>query len=983
MESSPTLFRRSLVVVTLIGCAQTSLAERGTRSIFPSWPSAYDVVWTSPSRDSSGSMPIGNGDIGLNVWAEEDGELVFYISKTDAWSENARLLKVGRVRIGLTPNPFSPGAFFRQRLKLEKGESEILAGGKNERLTMRIRVDANRPVIIVEGESERPLNVRAALDLWRRKKRKLEGAELVSAYGLHGGPQAVFVYPDTIVSRQEQASLRDSVTWFHRNERSIWPMTMRLQGLEPLMAKEKDPLLHRTFGGVMWSAELRKTGDATLASKKPLRRFRVMIPILTAQTNTAEEWLTRCARLLEKEKAASAEARRNAHDAWWRAFWNRSRIQIVGRAGAASITTNDLPLRIGADSNGYNAFRGLMRRAWLFRRALTAKEIAVLAKEEDAPFRNDPSLIGDWALDELRGGAAPNRVQPNLPARVVGNVDLGEKDGRKGARFMGRGWLEVESAPRLNATQAVTLAAWIAPDKLGHGGARILDKSRAGTANGYLLDTYPGNSLRMIVEAGTLIEKACLPVGKWTFAAATFDAATGEQRLYIDGRLVRSQQLGDEAFRSTQGYALQRFIAASSGRGAYPIKFNGSIFTVDAQVGKKRFDADYRRWGGPYWFQNTRLAYWPMLAAGDFDSMLPLFRMYRDMLPLCRERTQIYFRHPGAFFPETLYFWGCYANTNYGWRREGKPPSWVANTYIRHYYSGGLELVALMLDYYAFTEDRSFAREFLLPVAKEVLAFYDRHYPRDAEGRLVLKPAQSLETWQNVIDPLPDIAGLHWTLDGLLRLPDDLVDGEQRATWERLRRAAPPLPMGEEKGERFLLPARKILGPIRNVENPELYAVFPFRLYGVGRPDIAIGKATFARRRFKGTGGWKQDAIQAACLGLADVAARYVFRNFTTHHSGSRFPAFWGPNYDWIPDQDHGSVAMMALQTMIVQEVGDTLFLLPAWPKGLNVSFRLHAPRGTVVEGEHIDGRWRSLRVTPERKWNVVKTVKDVPETRR
>ncbi|MDE5919805.1 MAG: hypothetical protein K2H05_09895, partial [Duncaniella sp.] len=29
-----------------------------------------DLVWTSMSHDSSGSMPVGGGDIGMNVWVE-------------------------------------------------------------------------------------------------------------------------------------------------------------------------------------------------------------------------------------------------------------------------------------------------------------------------------------------------------------------------------------------------------------------------------------------------------------------------------------------------------------------------------------------------------------------------------------------------------------------------------------------------------------------------------------------------------------------------------------------------------------------------------------------------------------------------------------------------------------------------------------------------------------------------------------------------
>jgi hypothetical protein len=69
----------------------------------------YDVVWNSPSENSSGSMPIGNGDIGLNLWVNPAGELVFYISKTDAWSENARLLKLGLVRVKLSPGLWEQG----------------------------------------------------------------------------------------------------------------------------------------------------------------------------------------------------------------------------------------------------------------------------------------------------------------------------------------------------------------------------------------------------------------------------------------------------------------------------------------------------------------------------------------------------------------------------------------------------------------------------------------------------------------------------------------------------------------------------------------------------------------------------------------------------------------------------------------------------------------------------------------------------------
>ena len=45
-------------------------------------------------------MPCGGGDIGLNVWVE-NGDILFYIAKSDAFDENNTLLKLGRVRIHL------------------------------------------------------------------------------------------------------------------------------------------------------------------------------------------------------------------------------------------------------------------------------------------------------------------------------------------------------------------------------------------------------------------------------------------------------------------------------------------------------------------------------------------------------------------------------------------------------------------------------------------------------------------------------------------------------------------------------------------------------------------------------------------------------------------------------------------------------------------------------------------------------------------
>ena len=103
-----------------------------------------------------------------------------------------------------------------------------------------------------------------------------------------------------------------------------------------------------------------------------------------------------------------------------------------------------------------------------------------------------------------------------------------------------------------------------------------------------------------------------------------------------------------------------------------------------------------------------------------------------------------------------------------------------------------------------------------------------------------------------------------------------------------------------------------------------------------------------------------------AYLGLADDARKGLVSRARSHDRGERFPAFWGPNYDWTPDQDHGGVLMKAFQSMLLQTDGRQIFLLPAWPKEWDVEFKLHAPQQTIVEGVFRGGKLTSLRVTPE-----------------
>ena len=406
-------------------------------------------------------------------------------------------------------------------------------------------------------------------------------------------------------------------------------------------------------------------------------------------------------------------------------------------------------------------------------------------------------------------------------------------------------------------------------------------------------------------------------------------------------------------------------MSACAGRGAFPQKFNGSLFNVDSVNADFMFDADFRLWGGSYWLQNTRLIYWPMLINGDYELMHPFFSLYNKALPYAKAATQHFYNHKGAFFPETLYFWGSYNLDNFGWDTSYKPFKYVKTQYIRYYFSGSLEVLAIMIDYYNHTLDTDFAKETLIPFAYEVILFYEQHYQKDEKGKIKIYPSQALETYWDATNPMPPVAGLQWNLSGILELPEKLFTKNQLEFFHKTNEQLPEIPKGKKNNKDVFLGASEFSGAPRNHENPELYAIFPYRLYGVGKSDLERMKNSLEMGRIKRAAGWHHHDVNAAFLGFAEEAKTFLINRATPHNLECRFPAFWGPNYDWIPDQDHGSNIMIALQAMLMQTDGDTIMLFPAWPKEWDVQFKIHAPKNTILEGKFENGKIEALEITP------------------
>ncbi|MCD6201649.1 MAG: hypothetical protein J7K46_07565 [Bacteroidales bacterium] len=730
----------------------------------------YNVIWDSPSKDYNGSMPVGNGDIGLNVWVEESGDICFYIGKTDSWGDNGRLLKVGKVRVKCTPAIVFPGDRFKQELDLKTGTIRISSagkvGGKDVDLSFQLWVDANHPVIHLTHECSVPVSMTANIELWRAEPYSLPRLEVSDLLEDRSKPgslhEPVIVEPDHLIQ-----NTKNYIGWYHYNKKSVgFNLNVKLQGLSDFVTN--DPILHRTFGAIITGSDTKRLNDKSLTTA-PEKSGRLNIYVLTKHPSQPNKWQEDIEQMAAEIESIPFYDREKAHMRWWSDFWDRS---------------------------------------WIY--------------ATSAGSKGDPE--------------------------------------------------------------------------------------------------------------------------------------------------------DDDAYIVTRAYTLQRFIDACAGRGRYPVKFNGSIFTVPTEG--MPGDADYRRWGPGYWWQNTRLPYLSMCASGDYDLMQPLFKMYADSIyKLSKKRTRKYFGFEGAYFPECMYFWGANFTATYGWTPyEEREDPLQESRWHKWEWISGLELVHMMLDYYDYTLDKEFLQDKILPVANDVLHFFDNYYKTDSSGRLVMHPSQALETWWDCTNPMPELAGMHSIIKRLAALPKNLTSESDRKFWGELDVKLPEIPLRETPSGMALAPAERFKNK-QNVENPELYAVFPFRLIGVGNPDIEWGENALEHRWDKGHFGWRQDDIFMTYLGLTEQAKNGLVSRAKNYDKTKRFPAFWGPNYDWTPDQDHGGVLMKAFQSMLLQAdpYSKKIYLVPAWPKEWNVDFKLHAPYNTIIEGTIKNGKIEALKVTPSsRKGDVI-----------
>lgn len=273
--------------------------------------SEYNVTWTSPSRSDRGYMPLGNGNGVMNLWVEENDDLQFYFTTQDAMTETDRCVKMGKVRLSLSPNPFCAGSGFRQTLDLANGCVDITAG----MVWIKVFVSGS-DVIYVSVKSDNPLDASAKYINWRTNS-----------------PASLMESADVI--RPEA----DGVCFYHHNKDASayidWAVkAVELDGCQHLV---NDMLSNRIFGGYMTMSD--GITDGSVIHCENQTDILLKVSMLSTQELTPDSFINTVRSMALG--AASSEAAFNESARAWNEYWERSYVFIDGDAPAEARYTDE------------------------------------------------------------------------------------------------------------------------------------------------------------------------------------------------------------------------------------------------------------------------------------------------------------------------------------------------------------------------------------------------------------------------------------------------------------------------------------------------------------------------------------------------------------------------------------------------------------------------------------------------------------------
>lgn len=454
---------------------------------------------------------------------------------------------------------------------------------------------------------------------------------------------------------------------------------------------------------------------------------------------------------------------------------------------------------------------------------------------------------------------------------------------------------------------------------------------------------------------------------------------------YWDRSFIRIDEANNDSISKPwmvgRDYQLYRYLMAFNARGTLPINARGGLFSFDPipsdSLQPRSPDHRSEEETG-FAAQRQLLTYRPLLKSGDIDLLTTQLDYYLRTLENATIRTNSYWNHAGACFPEQMEVFGLPVASAYGKERPSYfDPGVEYDKASAYHWDNVLGFCQMMLDAPHYVQADSIN---YIPFIESCLRFFDEHYQYlserrttdklDAEGKLVLYPGSSGSSYKAATNATSTVSGLKSVVDRLLALDNAGLTPESRTYLKKLAARIPSLAYTKTDSSTIIAPAKSFEWIIGN-ESPQLSPLFPYDQYSVARPNLQLALDTW--RESNGTA--KQNPVYTAKLGLVNETDSLLFHADSAEmavDSTNRFPVFGSKQNDGTPDLELVGTTAVALQEMLLQTDGTRILLFPTWPKDKDVTFKLHAPLNTIVEGTLKNGKLKELVVTPESRTNDV-----------
>lgn len=400
----------------------------------------------------------------------------------------------------------------------------------------------------------------------------------------------------------------------------------------------------------------------------------------------------------------------------------------------------------------------------------------------------------------------------------------------------------------------------------------------------------------------------------------------------------------------------------------------------------------------------TLQAYFGMLRCGNWEGLQPFEKDYRNKIDFYRAYTSNWGAKNGLFIPYETNMWGTAHYHTLGGNEtifeEYNLYTLSKHKWSMYSYEHGLVILMFLWDVAKAKDEENSFFEWGIDAINRYLLFFLERYAIE-NGKLVFEPATSGETWFNCRNPASWIAMFQAFLPKIIAEAKVREDSSEsffhlRETAEKLSQLIPALPVGKwrwtEKGldiilgkdeESVLLPAETFSRhPPINAENPELYCLWPYGLFGSEEDNYELALRTYKNRFWKNLDtGWALDCIWAARLGLTEEAkefSKWQFPTIVRFPGGLCFedsPARKDmPELSVLPSMQGMGNLVCPLFEMICQERNGYLLLLPAWDEAIPFKAAFYTALAGRVELVY-DGKG-NLKCALERSATVKTNVK-------